>query len=148
MTFAKSVDAKVVVMEDLTGIRKSNKPTHHKQRARNHRWPFAQTQFYIGYKLAAAGIATEYVSPANTSRTCPVCGHCEKANRNGLKFLCKSCGTQDNADRCGARNIASRSLLFWGNPETERAVYQAAYSSDEEVQLQSATIPTPCGWGT
>jgi IS605 OrfB family transposase len=134
VTFAEDVEAKVIVMEDLTGIRNSKKPMHHKQKARNNRWPFRKAQFFIEYKAKAKGIDVEYVSPRNTSRTCHVCGHTEKANRNGLKFLCRSCGIQDNADRNGAYNIASRSLLFWRNAGTERAVYQSAYSINEDVQ--------------
>jgi IS605 OrfB family transposase len=146
VAFAESVGAKVIVMEDLTGIRKSKK-MHHKQRARNHRWPFAQCQFFISYKAAAKGIGIELVDPAYTSKSCGICGHTEAANRNGLKFLCKSCGKQDNADRNGAINIASRSLLLWGNPGKERAVSQPAYSSNEGI-VQLAAIPYPCGRGS
>lgn len=145
VTFAESVDARVVVMENLTGIRKSKKPTHHKQRARNHRWAFAQTMFSITYGLAAKGIGIEFVSPRDTSRTCPVCGYVEKANRNGLKFLCKSCKHEDNADRNGAVNIASRSLLFWGNPETERDSSHLAYSSHEDHRISELQAPPLVG---
>lgn len=111
VAFAESVDARTIAMEDLTGIRDSKKPTHHKQRARNHRWPFAMCQFFVGYKAADSGIGMDFVSPVNTSRGCPKCGHTEKANRNGLVFRCKSCDYRTNADRNGAVNIASRSLL-------------------------------------
>ena len=129
VAFAEFVGAKTIVMEDLTGIRKSRK-IHHKQRARNHRWPYQQCQFYIGYKAAAKGIDVEFVNPAYTSQACRVCGHSSEANRNGLKFLCKSCNYQDNADRNGAFNIASRSLLFWASGK-ERASVSSAYSSHE-----------------
>jgi putative transposase len=111
VTFAESVGAKTIVMEDLTGIRNSKKQTHHKQRARNHRWPFAMCQFFVGYKAAAKGIGMDFVSPAYTSQGCPKCGHTEKANRNGLKFRCKSCDWQDCADRNGAVNIAAKHLF-------------------------------------
>ena len=47
VSFADSVGAKTIVMENLTGIRKIRKQNK-KQRARNHRWPYAQCQFYIG----------------------------------------------------------------------------------------------------
>lgn len=140
VAFAESVGARTIVMEDLTGVRKQK--THHKQRARNHRWPFSQCQFYVSYKAAAKGIGVEYISPAYTSQGCSVCGHCEKANRNGLKFLCKSCGYQDNADRNGAKNIASRSLLF-RLAERERAFVSSAYSSGEDngiSQLQAQQL--------
>jgi transposase len=80
--------------------------------------------------MLAKGIEFELVKPWNTSRTCPVCGHIEEANRNGLVFRCKSCNYQDNADRVGATNIALRSL-FQRQAVGERAVCQPAYSSHE-----------------
>jgi putative transposase len=129
VTFAESVGAKTIVMENLKGIRKIRKQ-HKKQRAKNHRWPFALCQFYIGYKANAKGIGVEFVNPAYTSQSCPVCGHTEEANRNGLVFRCKSCNYQDNADRVGSINIGLRSL-FQRQGVEERAVYQSAYSNDE-----------------
>ena len=150
VAFAQLVGARSVVMEDLTGIRNSSrKPKageksklHRKQRARNNRWPFLLTQFFVRYKAAAKGIGFELVDPRYTSQGCPVCGHTEKANRNGLKFRCKVCGFADNADRVGARNIALRSLLQRQASE-ERAVCQAAYSShgvQGNSELQAVTL--------
>jgi IS605 OrfB family transposase len=131
VTFAESVNAKTIVMEDLIGIRKGKKVEYNKKkRARNHRWPFAQCQFYISYKANVKGIRVEYVSPAYTSQSCCVCGHTEETNRKGLIFRCKSCGYQDNADRVGSINIGLRLILQRQGVE-ERAVYQSAYSNDE-----------------
>jgi putative transposase len=142
VAFAESVDARSIVMEDLTGIRKSKKPTHHKQRARNNRWPFRQCQFYISYKAAAKGIDIEYVSPAHTSQSCPICGHTEKANRNGLKFRCKTCNFADHADRVGSINIGLRSLLQ-RQAVGERAAINPLIVANEgnvPVQLQTPTL--------
>jgi IS605 OrfB family transposase len=141
VAFAESVNANTIVMEDLTCIRNSKKPMHHKQKARNHRWPFTQCQFFISYKAAAKGIGIEYVDPRNTSRGCPKCGHTEKANRNGLAFQCVSCGYQDNADRNGAINIASR-LLLQRQAVEERAFVSSAYSSHEDNCVSELQAPT------
>lgn len=46
-----------------------------------------------------------------TSTECPVCGHTERSNRDGEKFLCRKCGHADNADVNAAKNILSRLLL-------------------------------------
>lgn len=138
VAFAESVGANKIMMEDLTGIRKIKKQNK-KQRAKNHRWPYAQCQFYIGYKAAAKGIDIDYVNPAYTSQSCPICGHTEETNRKGLIFRCKSCNYQDNADRIGSINIGLRSILQRQAVE-ERAVYQSAYSNDEGIctsQLQT-----------
>lgn len=131
VTFAEDVNAKTISMEDLTGIRK-NKKQGKKQKAANHRWPYAQCQFYIRYKAEAKGVEVENVSPAYTSQSCPCCGHTEKINRKGLLFKCKSCDYQDNADRVGSINIGLR-LISQRQASEERAVYQPAYSSDKSV---------------
>lgn len=133
VSFAEDVDAKIISMEDLSGIRK-NKKRGKKQRAANHRWPFAQCQFYIGYKAAAKGIGIEFVPPAYTSQSCPVCGHTEEANRRGLRFKCKSCDYQDNADRVGSINIGLR-LILQRQAAEERAVNQPAYSSGKSISF-------------
>lgn len=135
VNFAEQNGARIVVMEDLTGIRDSSrrpKPgikakQHRKQRARNNQWPFRLCQFFVRYKAEAKGIGFELVEPKNTSLSCPCCGHTEKANRNGLVFRCVACGFADNADRVGARNISFRSLLQ-RQASGERAVCQPAYS--------------------
>lgn len=140
VAFAKSVDAMTIVMEDLTGVREIKK-VHHKQRARNNRWPFWMLDFFTTYKAGTEGISTEYVSARNTSRGCPRCGHVSKSNRNGLVFRCVGCGFTDNADRNGAANVALRSLLQRQAVE-ERAMCQLAYSSDEGSLSKSATSLT------
>lgn len=127
VAFAKSVDAKAIAFEDLAGVRKTR--TSKKQRARNHRWPYALLQFFVGYKAEAEGIALDFVDPAYTSQGCSRCGHTEKSNRDGRSFRCKSCDWRDNADRNGACNIASRSIQQRQASEG-RAMCQLAYSDD------------------
>ena len=56
--------------------------------------------------------------PRNTSRECPVCGNCEKENRNGENFLCRSCGHADDADTVGAQNGLARTLATLGSVES------------------------------
>lgn len=49
------------------------------------------------------------VDPRTTSRTCSVCGHCEKANRpNQALFECLRYGYTAPADTNAAVNISSR----------------------------------------
>jgi transposase len=50
----------------------------------------------------------EKVSPAYTSQTCSVCGHCASENRKSqAAFRCVACGHQANADVNAAINIAA-----------------------------------------
>ena len=132
VAFAQLVDAKTIIMENLTGFKdkqiKDNKKQHHKQMVRNNRWPYALLEFFITYKAAAVGIGIDHVSARNTSCGCPKCGHVSKSNRNGLEFQCVTCGFADNADRVGATNVALRSLCQ-RQAAGERAMCQLAYSS-------------------
>ncbi len=108
---ARAKDTKrAIALEDLTGIReriRSRKP----QRATLSAWAFAQLRAFIAYKAEAAGVPVFFVDPRNTSRTCPACGHCEKANRKSqASFLCVSCGCAGNADQIAAENIRRAAL--------------------------------------
>jgi transposase len=60
------------------------------------------------------------VAPANTSRTCPVCGWCEADNRKGERFCCRSCGHAADADTVGAVNLLVRTLATLGSVASPR----------------------------
>jgi IS605 OrfB family transposase len=96
-------EGKGIRLEDLSGIRDRIRGSY-----KLHSWAFAQLQDFLKYKAAIAGVPVEIVDPAYTSRTCPVCGHEEKANRKKqAEFVCQSCGHEEHADVVGARNVAS-----------------------------------------
>ena len=60
----------------------------------------------LDYKLERNGGTLVVVSPYNTSRTCPGCGHVTAKNRKTQEeFACVSCGFEANADHVGAINI-------------------------------------------
>src|SRR6266852_5862186 len=94
-----------IALEDLQGIRDRIK-ARRRQRARLHNWAFGQLREFIVYKAAQAGVPVVFVNPANTSRTCPVCGHVDKRNRRSQsEFQCRRCGHAGPADVIAARNI-------------------------------------------
>jgi putative transposase len=101
-----------IAVEELTGIRariRARRP----QRSRQAGWAFAQLRAFIEYKALLAGVPVIAVDPRNTSRTCPECEHCEKANRRTRdEFVCRSCGHAAPADINAARNIASRAAVM------------------------------------
>ena len=111
VTFAESVDARLIVMEELGNIRDASLNKGKRLRSGVHRWPYASGMFFVSYKAAAVGIGFEQVCARNTSRGCPRCGHTEKANRKGLNFRCITCDYADNADRVGGYNCCLRSIL-------------------------------------
>ncbi|MBP0632068.1 MULTISPECIES: RNA-guided endonuclease TnpB family protein [unclassified Cupriavidus] len=60
----------------------------------------------LDYKLAWNGGYLIAVSPKNTSRTCPCCGHISAHNRQTQAwFECVECGFEENADVVGAINV-------------------------------------------
>jgi len=100
-----------IALEDLTHIRE-RVTARKRQRAILHSWAFDDLRQKIAYKAARAGIPVVAVDPRNTSRTCPACGHVDKANRKSQDaFLCTSCGCAGRADYFAAVEIGRRALL-------------------------------------
>lgn len=100
-----------IAVEDLSGIRDRITARDGDQRNRLSGWSFFQLFSFLAYKAVLAGVPIVKVDPRNTSRTCPECGHCEKANRKSQSmFRCKACGHDANADLNAARNIRNRAL--------------------------------------
>lgn len=100
-----------IALEDLKHIqtrvraRKSQRPVLKS-------WAFRQLQHFVVYKARMCGVPVHFVDPRNTSRTCPACGHCAKANRKTqAQFLCTSCGYAGNADVIAAWNISRRAVV-------------------------------------
>jgi putative transposase len=60
----------------------------------------------LEYKQSWRGGYVIFVSPRNTSRTCPRCDHMEAANRKSqADFACLNCGFKEQADYVAALNI-------------------------------------------
>ena len=96
---------RALALEDLKGIRSRIK-VRRPQRRQQHSWAFFQLRSFIEYKGRLAGVPVLLVNPHNTSRTCPVCGLVDKANRTSQAlFSCTSCGFAGPADVVAARNI-------------------------------------------
>lgn len=107
-----------IAIEELGGIR-DRITARRPQRATLHSWSFAQLGSFIEYKAKRAGIPLVKVDPRNTSRTCPVCGHIDKANRKTQDaFLCVICGFSGLADHIAAVNISRRAVVNQPNVST------------------------------
>jgi putative transposase len=104
---AKDTD-RGIALEDLKGIR-DRTTVRAKDRACQTGWSFSQLRLFVEYKSQLSGVPIVLVDPRNTSRTCNVCGHCEKANRKSqTEFVCKHCGHSTNADRNASLNVRDR----------------------------------------
>lgn len=94
-----------IALENLKHIR-TRVRARKSQRTVLHSWSFLQLQAFIAYKALQCGIPVVLVDPRNTSRTCPSCGHIDKANRpSQAVFRCTSCGCAGHADVIAAENI-------------------------------------------
>lgn len=101
---------RAISIENLKGIsklvRKEEKRLGQRQRSKHSNWSFNQLREYIAYKAKIQGVSVILIDPRNTSRTCSVCGHCEKGNRKSQsEFLCLSCNFHANADWNASQNI-------------------------------------------
>lgn len=101
-----------IALENLKGIRGRIRATKDVRRSL-HSWAFADLATKISYKARLVGVPICFVDPRNTSRTCAVCGHCEKANRRSRdSFHCRRCGHQAHADDNGAENIRRKAVVL------------------------------------
>lgn len=97
---------RAIALEDLEGIRERVTARWSEAKNRLSSWAFYQLRTFIEYKAKIAGVPMIVVNPANTSRMCSKCGHCESANRpSQAKFGCLACGFESHADENAARNI-------------------------------------------
>ena len=100
---AAAHNVKFIKLERLANIR-STTGTSRKNNHSLHTWSFYRLAQYIEYKARLEGIKVEYVNPAYTSQTCPVCGHVHHANDRN--YTCK-CGFHIHRDLLGAMNICN-----------------------------------------
>ena len=114
-------ELRAVGFEDLTGLKTGKKRNRGKAfRKALAPWTYRQAITRIEQKAQENRVRPVANDPANTSRTCPVCGTVDKLNRRGEDFLCVSCGYARDADTIGAQNILARTLLTLGSVESPR----------------------------
>lgn len=104
---------KAIAIEDLRHIRsRTEARLKRSQRSRHSSWAFTQLRVFLTYKARLNGVPLHTVDPRNTSRTCSVCGHCDKKNRKSqAEFQCLQCEHSDNADRNAAINISRAEVM-------------------------------------
>ncbi len=128
-----------IAIEELGGIR-DRVTVRRGQRATLHSWSFFQLRQYIQYKAIQAGVRVQAVSPRNTSRTCPMCGCIDKANRRTQSsFLCTSCGYVASADVNAAGNIARRTALV-SQPYCSKPLQSSPLEVQSQVSGQSPAL--------
>lgn len=110
---AATHNVKMIKLEQLQNIRSTTRKSR-KNNHSLHTWSFYRLAQFIEYKAKLAGISVEYVNPAYTSQTCPVCGSVHHAKDR--HYTCE-CGFHIHRDLLGAMNICN-STEFVGNRQT------------------------------
>jgi IS605 OrfB family transposase len=146
VSYAVSVGARTICLEDLTNIRDSSLSKCKDLRSKVHRWPYAQGQFFVTYKAVAVGIETEIINPRNTSRGCPQCGDVSASNRKGLHFCCQKCAHKDDADRNASVNIRLRSVVLAQCADTTGS-HKPPESSELLIPLLDCPVTRHSGCG-
>jgi putative transposase len=91
-------------VRDVADGKRLNKPSQQKVS----QWPHGRTRQYYTYKVGEYGIGVDFENEAETSRTCPGCGHEHKPR--GRNYVCPDCGLRAHREEVGSVNILSRSL--------------------------------------
>jgi putative transposase len=100
---------KAIAIEDLKGIRQRASAFGRDMRRELGNWAFAQLGGFTIYKATRAGVPSLQIEARGTSRTCRMCGCCDKANRKSQAiFHCIKCGHHENADDNASCHIELR----------------------------------------
>jgi putative transposase len=73
---------------------------------------WAELILKIEYLAAKQGKVVIKINPKHSSQECRNCGHTDKSNRDGEKFICTECGYHEHADIGAAKTIRDRGLFL------------------------------------
>ena len=121
-------DCEYIAFENLKHIRERAPPAKE-----FHQWAHRQLVDMVEYKAETEGVQVVFVSPENTSRRCPECGHTSGGNRvTQAEFECERCGATANADYVGAKNIGWRYV--------RRGLQSSRGTGESQLALKSGTV--------
>jgi len=100
---------KTIVVEDLKNVKLGSKFSK-KFNNKLQRWSYPKVLNKLSMICEEQGINLVRVDPSYTSQTCSKCGHKDKKNRSGERFLCLSCGMEMDADYNASINILHRGI--------------------------------------
>jgi putative transposase len=95
---------------------------------------WAELILKIEYLAAKQGKVVIKVNPKHSSQECRNCGHTDKSNRDGEKFICAECGFHEHADIGAAKTIRDRGF------ETVRGDSAKLAASQQNAQKKITTL--------
>ncbi|MGL5062019.1 MAG: RNA-guided endonuclease InsQ/TnpB family protein [Microcoleus sp.] len=90
----------------------------------------------IEYLAAKQGKILIKVNPKHSSQECRNCGHIDKSNRDGEKFICVECGYHEHADIGAAKTIRDRALRMVRGDSAKPGV---EHLNAQKVSLRSSS---------
>ena len=114
-----------VKIDDKTGIYLNNRQSRKKGLNRSiSDAGWGELSLKIEYLAAKQGKVVIKVNPKHSSQECRNCGHIDKSNRDGEKFICVECGYHEHADIGAAKTIRDRALeMVRGDSAKPGAMY-------------------------
>jgi putative transposase len=103
--FAVTNNAGTIQLKDLSSLKKTKQKNPLLKD-----WALADLETKVKYKAEEYSIKIIEVNPQYTSQRCYACGHIDHENRQGKKFLCKSCGKAEDADYNTAKNLSIKGI--------------------------------------
>jgi len=110
------------ILEDLKGIKDDVLNKSKKLNRKLSKWNARTFQFMLEYKLKWLGLPVKYVSPVNSSKTCPLC-RAEMSAYGGRLMKCKKCNLVLDRDV-----VAVLNLQMWGLGVAPKALLEALAS--------------------
>jgi putative transposase len=96
----------------------------------------------IEYLAAKQGKIVIKVNPKHSSQECRKCGHIDKSNRDGEKFICVECGYHEHADIGAAKTIRDRAFEI---VRGDSAKLGATHLNAQKISVRSMSKRTEFG---
>ncbi|MCC5604843.1 RNA-guided endonuclease InsQ/TnpB family protein [Nostoc favosum] len=102
----------------------------------------------IEYLAVKQGKVVIKINPKHSSQECRNCGHIDKSNRDGEKFICTQCGYHEHADIGAAKTIRDRCLeIVRGDSAKLAASQQNAQKISPRTPVQTWRVWEPVQTG-
>ncbi|MEM3832063.1 MAG: transposase [Thermoprotei archaeon] len=99
------------ILENLKGVKRRILNKSKDMNRKLSKWNARTFQLMLEYKLKWLNLPTKYVSPANSSKTCPACSG-SMASYLGRIMRCEECGLTMDRDIIAVLNLQMRGIGF------------------------------------
>ncbi|MEM2027005.1 MAG: transposase [Candidatus Bathyarchaeia archaeon] len=127
------------ILENLKGIKKRILNGSKKMNRKLSKWNARTFQFTLEYKLKWLNLPVKYVSPAKSSKTCPLCSG-SMASHGGRIMKCEECNVILDRDIIAVLNLQMRGAKFPQRAPNEIIEGEGLYMSIKDYVAQNPDI--------